>query len=284
MNNLVQLNNVNKQYGNTKALDGVTLNIPEGRIVGLVGPNGAGKTTLLRSLTGLIEYDGKISILGTEPKSDRPQLMNKTGVIHDIAILPPWMTVKQVLSFQGMVHPGFHRDQCEEMIKTTDITFNKKVKHLSKGMKTQLHLAIVLSTDTQLLILDEPTHGLDIIFRKRLYSSVLEDYFDDTKSVLISTHQVEEVEHILTDVIFIDHGKIILYESMEKLLEKFVLLTVNKDHEETVLKMNPLTKNRLLGKTVFLLENPNQTEIEKLGEVSTPSVSDIFMGLIGGKS
>jgi len=251
MNDLVQLNNVNKQFGNTKALDGITLNIPSGRIVGLVGPNGAGKTTLLRSLTGLIDYEGQISILGTEPKIDRPQLMNKTGVIHDIAVLPPWMTVKQVLKFQENTHQGFHRDRCEDMLKTTDITFDKKIKHLSKGMKTQLHLAIVLSTETQLLILDEPTHGLDIIFRKRLYSSVLEDYFDETKSVIISTHQVEEVEHILTDVIFINHGRLILYESMDALLERFVLLTVKRDDEEKIQKMKPLTKVQFLGITYF---------------------------------
>lgn len=284
MNSLVKLDNVNKSFGITKALDGISLEIQGGRIVGLVGPNGAGKTTLLRALTGLIDYEGKISILGTEPKNDRSQLMNKTGVIHDIAVLPPWMTVKQVLAFQKEMHNGFHRNRCENMLKTTEITLEKKVKHLSKGMKTQLHLAIVLSTDTQLLILDEPTHGLDIIFRKRLYSSVLEDYFDETKSVLISTHQVEEVEHILTDVIFINHGKIILYESMETLNEQYVLLTVKKDQADDVRKMNPLTENALLGKTTFLLEKPDREKINKLGELSTPSVSDIFMGLIGGKS
>lgn len=284
MNSLVQLNNVNKQYGSTRALDGVTLEIPAGRIVGLVGPNGAGKTTMLRALTGLIDYEGDISILGVEPKNDRPQLMNKTGVIHDIPVLPPWMTVAQVLQFQGEIHTGFHRDQCKAMLKTTEITFDKKIKHLSKGMKTQLHLAVVLSTDTQLLILDEPTHGLDILFRKRLYTAVLEDYFDETKSVLISTHQVEEVEHILTDVIFINHGKVVTYESMETLNEKYVLLTVNKEEAEKAQEFNPLTENSMLGKKIFLLKNPDRGKIEKLGEISTPSVSDIFMGLMGGAS
>lgn len=282
MNSLVQLNNVNKQYGSTKALDDVTLDIPGGRIVGLVGPNGAGKTTMLRALTGLIDYEGKITILNVEPKHNRPELMNKTGVIHDIPVLPPWMTVKQVLTFQENIHSGFHREKCEKMLKTTEVTLDKKVKHLSKGMKTQLHLAVVLSTDTQLLILDEPTHGLDILFRKQLYTSVLEDYFDETKSVLISTHQIEEVEHILTDVIFINHGKIILYETMEKLNEKYVLLTVNKADAEKVQKMNPLTESSILGKKIFLLINPDIKKIEKLGEVSTPSVADIFMAIMGG--
>jgi len=284
MDSLVQLTNVNKQYGSTKALDNVTLEIPAGRIVGLVGPNGAGKTTMLRALTGLIDYEGDISILGVEPKNDRPQLMNKTCVIHDIPVLPPWMTVAQVLQFQEEIHAGFHRDQCEEILKTTEITFDKKIKHLSKGMKTQLHLAMVLSTDTQLLILDEPTHGLDILFRKRLYTAVLEDYFDETKPVLISTHQVEEVEHILTDVIFINHGKVVTYESMETLNEKYVLLTVNKEDAEKAQAFNPLTENSMMGKKIFLLKNPDRDKIEKLGEISTPSVSDIFMGLMGGAS
>ena len=282
MNSLVQLNNVSKRFGSTKALDSITLDIPKGRIVGLVGPNGAGKTTMLLALTGLIDYEGEISILGVEPKKDRPMLMKKTGVIHDIAVLPPWMTVKQVLTFQENIHPGFHRERCEIILKSTEITLNKKVKHLSKGMKTQLHLAMVLTTDTQLLILDEPTHGLDILFRRRLYSSVLEDYFDETKSVLISTHQVEEVEHILTDVIFINHGEVILYESIEKLNERFVLLTVADSEAENVRKMNPLTENSLLGKKVFLLEKPDREKIEGLGKVTTPSIVDIFMAIMGG--
>ncbi|MFQ6677370.1 MAG: ABC transporter ATP-binding protein [Fidelibacterota bacterium] len=282
MNHLVELKNVNKRFGSTKALDDISLKIPGGRIVGLVGPNGAGKTTMLRALTGLISYDGEISILGVEPKKDRPKLMEKTGVIHDIPVLPPWMTVNQVLKFQENIHPGFHLSQCEKMLESTEITFNKKIKHLSKGMKTQLHLAIVLSSDTQLLILDEPTHGLDILFRKRLYSSVLEDYFDETKSVLISTHQVEEVEHILTDVIFINHGKIILYESMERLSEKYVLLTVADAEAEKVRKMNPLTENYLLGKRTFLLDTPDRKIIEELGKVSPPTVVDIFMAIMGG--
>lgn len=282
MNSLVQLKNVSKRFGTTKALNSISLDIPKGRIVGLVGPNGAGKTTMLRALTGLIDYEGEISILGVEPKNDRPKLMEKTGVIHDIAVLPPWMTVKQILSFQKEIHPYFHRDRCEIMLESTEITLYKKVKYLSKGMKTQLHLSLVLSTDTNLLILDEPTHGLDILFRKRLYSSVLEDYFDESKSVLISTHQVEEVEHILTDVIFINHGEIILYESLEHLNEKYALLTVAESDAEKVREMNPLTENSLLGTRIFMLEKPDMEKIEALGKVSAPSVVDIFMAIMGG--
>jgi ABC-2 type transport system ATP-binding protein len=210
--------------------------------------------------------------------------MENIGVIHDISVLPPWMTVEQVLEFQIGIHSKFDKEKCEKMLKKTEITLNKKVKQLSKGMKTQLHLSIVLATETQLLILDEPTHGLDILFRKRLYSSVLEDFFDETKSVLVSTHQVEEVGHILTDVIFINHGKIILYERMETLNETYVLLTVKKEIAEQVRTMNPLTESAMLGKTTFLLERPDREKIEKMGEISNPSVSDIFMGLMGGTS
>jgi len=282
MNNLVKLKGVSKQYGKTKALDNVSLDIPEGRIVGLVGPNGAGKTTMLRALTGLIDYEGKISVMDVEPKIDRPQLMSKTGVIHDISVLPPWMTVKQVLEFQHDIDEKFDKEKCEEVLKTTEVTLGKKVKQLSKGMKTQLHLAIVLSTNTKLLILDEPTHGLDIIFRKRFYSSILEDYFNDTKSVLISTHQIEEVEHILTDVVFINHGKVILYKSIIDLNEKYILLTVDNVNVEKVRAENPLTESALLGKKVFLMERLNAEKVLEYGEISTPSVSDIFLSIMGG--
>ncbi|MBN4080835.1 ABC transporter ATP-binding protein [Caldithrix abyssi] len=282
MNNLVQINQVSKQFGSTKALDGINLKIPAGQIVGLIGPNGAGKTTLMRALTGLIDYDGSISMLDIEPKNNRPELMEKTGVIHDITVLPPWMTVKQVLAFQAGVHPKFNREHCETILQSTEITMAKKVKQLSKGMKTQLHLALVLATDTQLLILDEPTHGLDILFRKRLYSSILEDYFDQTKSVLISTHQVEEVEHILTDVIFINKGQIVMHKSMDELKQGFVLVTVPNADADTIRAMNPLTESTLLGKKMFLLQDPDRDIVLSLGEVTTPSISDIFVAIMGG--
>lgn len=284
MSDLIQLKNVGKRYKSIKALDEVSLSIPEGRIVGLIGPNGAGKTTLLQAMTGLIDYTGDISILGIEPKLNRAALMEKAGVIHDIAILPPWMTVKQVLSFQRDINPGFHHDKCLKILESTEITMNKKVKHLSKGMKTQLNLSLVLSTDTKLLILDEPTHGLDILFRKRLYSSILEDFFDESKSILISTHQVEEVEHILTDVIFINKGRVILYESMEDLLNRYTLLTIPKSKVEEVRKLNPLAESSLLGQKVFLLENIDRKEIEGIGKISAPTIADIFVASVGGKT
>ncbi len=284
MDSLITLDKVSKMYSGTAALSDVTLDIPAGKIVGLVGPNGAGKTTLLRAVTGLIDYSGNISILGVEPKVSRSELMLKTGVIHDISVLPPWMTVKQTIRFQAGVHPGFNSEKCMNLLEKTSITLDKKVKHLSKGMKTQLHIALVLSTDTRLLILDEPTHGLDILFRKQLYSSVLEDYFDHEKSILISTHQVEEVEHILSDVIFIRDGRVFLYESMENLSARFIQVTVPASDAAELKQLNPLAEQTVFGKVTFLMENQDRSRLEQIGEVKTPSVADIFVAMMGGLS
>ncbi len=281
MESLITIRNLNKNYGKTKALTDVNLEIPAGRIVGLVGPNGSGKTTLLRSMTGLISYEGQISILGVEPKESRAELMRNTGVIHDISVLPPWMTIRQVIEFQSGIHAGFDRERCMALLQKTSIKIESKVKQLSKGMKTQLHIALVLATDTRLLIMDEPTHGLDILFRKELYSNVLEDYFDSEKSILISTHQVEEVEHILSDVIFIKAGRIFMFESMENLQNKYCQVSVPVDKTEKVRTLKPLLETSFFGKTVFLLENADRAELEKIGDVKTPSVVDIFVAVMG---
>ncbi len=282
MEPLIQIQNVSKSYGSTRALEDVSLDIPAGRIVGLVGPNGAGKTTLLRALTGSIDYHGHIRILGLEPHSQRDKLMAFTGVIHDVAVLPPWMKVRHVLDYMQGVHPRFNRRHCEEFLATTAIKQGKKVKQLSKGMKTQLHLAVVMATDTRLLILDEPTHGLDILFRKRFYTTILDEYFDGDKSILISTHQVEEVEHILSDVIFIGEGHVLLYTSMDDLRETFVRVISSAGKAEEVRKLNPLTEHELFGRKVFLLRDVGRTILEPLGEVQVPSVADVFVALMGG--
>ncbi len=279
---LINIQHLSKSYGSTKALNDVNLTIPAGRIVGLVGPNGSGKTTMLRAMTGLISYEGNISVLGVEPKDNRAELMRSTGVIHDISVLPSWMTIHQALAFQGGIHSGFNHKRCIELLQKTSIQLDSKVKQLSKGMKTQLHLAMVLATDTRLLILDEPTHGLDILFRKELYSNVLEDYFDSEKSIVISTHQVEEVEHILSDVIFIKSGQIFMYESMENLRQRFCQVSVPEETAEQIRSLKPLLETALFGKTVFLLENADQAELAKLGDVRTPSVVDIFIAVMGG--
>ena len=285
MASLIELRNVTKSYGDLRALDNVTLDIPAGRIVGLVGPNGAGKTTLLRALTGELDYQGEAKVLGLEPREKRAELMEKTGVIHDIAVLPDWFKITDLIDFMEGVHPGFNREKAKAFLDTTTISVDKKVKTLSKGMKTQLHLALTLATDSKLLILDEPTHGLDILFRKQLYTSVLEDYFDDEKSLLISTHQIEEVEHILSDVIFIHKGKMLLYSSIKELGERFTQLTLPSDQADDLRKeLNPISEYSLLGRKVFLLEDADTKALAKVGDLQTPSVADIFVALMGGES
>ena len=278
---LIHLQDVTKTYGSTVALKGVSLDIPPGRIVGLVGPNGAGKTTLLRAVTGSVSYTGTISVLGLDPRSQRKALMTQIGVIHDVAVLPPWMRVRQVLTYMEGVHPHFNRRRCEDSLATTSIQLGKKVKQLSKGMKTQLHLALVLATQTRLLILDEPTHGLDILFRKRFYTSVLEDYYDQEKSIFLSTHQVEEVEHILSDIIFIRDGELLLFSSMDDFRVRFVQLTASVEQADQVRQLGPLAEHDLFGRKVFLLRDVDRSALEPLGELQEPSVADVFVALMG---
>lgn len=282
MDTLIHLQDVNKSYGSTRALDAISMDIPAGRIVGLVGPNGAGKTTLLRAITGNIDYQGNIEVLGMNPRNQREKLMSSTGVIHDVAVLPPWMKVRHVLDYMEGVHPQFDRQRCEKFLATTAIGQGKKVKQLSKGMKTQLHLAVVMATETRLLVLDEPTHGLDILFRKRFYTTVLDEYFDGDKSILISTHQVEEVEHILSDVIFIDDGRIILNMTMDDLRTEFVQLVVPAEKADEVRRLQPLTEHELFGRKVFLLRGVKREAVEPLGDVQVPSVADVFVAMVGG--
>jgi ABC-2 type transport system ATP-binding protein len=236
-------------------------------------------------LTGELDYEGSAKVLGVEPREKRAELMQNTGVIHDIAVLPSWMKVKELLNFMEGIHSGFNREKAETFLKTTTIPMGKKIKTLSKGMKTQLHLAVTLATETKLLILDEPTHGLDILFRKQLYSSVLEDYFDEEKTLLISTHQIEEVEHILSDVIFINKGKILLYTSIEDLGKRYSQLTIPADQADSLReKLQPISEYSLLGRKVFLLDNTETKSLVGYGDVQTPSVADIFVALMGGQA
>ena len=281
MSNIVSIQNLDKKFKNVHALKSVNLEIPAGRIVGFVGPNGAGKTTFLRAITGQIQFDGKVSIFGLDPKKQRAELMKITGIIHDTSVLPPWMKVAELFEFLVRAHPNFDKNKCKKLIEKTSISLSQKIKNLSKGMKTQLHLAVVMATETKFLILDEPTHGLDILFRKKLYSQVLEEYFDEEKSIIISTHQIEEVEHILSDVIFIKNGKILFSATMEDLSKRFVQIIVANEKREAIRKMNPLSEISLFGKTGFLLENANRERLRSLGEISVPSVADIFVALMG---
>lgn len=283
MNPIVEIQNLNKSFGKLKALNQINLTINPGKIVGLIGPNGSGKTTMLRALTGLIEYEGNISILGHEPKLFRAELMKNVGVIHDIPVIPQWMKVWQALEFQRQFNTNFNIEKCNEQLSKTNIKNNQKVGTLSKGMKTQLHLAMVLSTDTQFLVLDEPTHGLDILFRKQFYNSILEEYFNETRSIFISTHQIEEIEHILSDVIFIRKGEIILLDSLENLNQKYSSISVNEKNANDIRKLNPLSEQKILGSINFLLKDIEKSKIDKYGQISKPSISDIFVAIMGGK-
>ncbi len=284
MESLIHMENVTKKYGSHVALKDATLDIPSGKIVGLVCPNGAGKTTLMRALTGLISYQGEISVLGMEPQENRHTLMERTGVIHDVSVLPPWMKVHQILDFQSKIHPRFSKSQCEKLLSQTSVKENRKIKHLSKGMKTQLHLSLMLATDSDVLILDEPTHGLDILFRKQFYNSVLEDYFDGQKSIIVSTHQIEEVEHILSDVIFIKEGEILMYDEIDNLHKRFIQVTVSDQNLDQARQRNPLQETSLIGKKVLLYKDVDRADVEHLGEVKSPSLADIFVVLMGGKA
>lgn len=282
MSTLVKTQGLTKHYRQVDALVDVDLEIPSGKIIGLVGPNGAGKTTLLRALTGQLEYDGKVRVLDLEPYSKRNELMESTGVIHDVAVLPEWMRVEQLLDFMESMHPGFDRSKAMKYLKRTSIPLTQKVKNLSKGMKTQLHLSVILATDSRLLILDEPTHGLDILFRKQLYTTVLEDYFDEEKSILISTHQIEEVEHILSDVIFIKDGRILLQDSMESLTERYRQVSVASEKMEEFEKaVKTLTQTRVLGRSICLVQDVDEEILKEYGDVQAPSVADIFVALMG---
>lgn len=283
MNPIVEIQNLNKSFGKLKALNQINLTINPGKIVGLIGPNGSGKTTMLRALTGLIEYEGNISILGQEPKLFRAELMKNVGVIHDIPVIPQWMKVWQTLEFQRQFNTKFNIEKCNEQLSKTNIKNNQKVGTLSKGMKTQLHLAMVLSTDTQFLVLDEPTHGLDILFRKQFYNSILEEYFNETRSIFISTHQIEEIEHILSDVIFIRKGEIILLDSLENLNQKYSSISVNEKNANDIRKLNPLSEQKILGSINFLLKDIEKSKIDKYGQISKPSISDIFVAIMGEK-
>ncbi len=282
MEDLVKTENLSKSYGDVHALVDVNLKIPAGKIVGLVGPNGAGKTTLLRALTGQLEYSGEVRVLDLEPYSNRSELMRSTGVIHDVAVLPNWMRVDQLLDFTAEMHPQFDRERVMQYLKQTSIPLTQRIKNLSKGMKTQLHLSLVLATETRILILDEPTHGLDILFRKQLYSSVLEDYFDQEKSILISTHQIEEVEHILSDVIFIKEGRVILHESMEDLNNRYSQVSIAAEKLEELEKIaKPITVTKVLGRIICLMQDVDESDLTELGEVQAPSIADIFVALMG---
>lgn len=277
MENIVEARNVYKRYGDIVALDHIDLDVEKGKIIGLIGPNGAGKTTLLKCLLGLAACDGNIKVLGKEPATSRTRLLEEVCFIADTAILPRWMKVSQALEYLEKVHPRFNRELAETFLKNTSIKHNKRVQQLSKGMITQLHLALVMSIDARLLILDEPTLGLDILYRKEFYTRLIHDYFDHERTILVTTHQVEEIESLLTDLLFIRDGKLILNTTMESLPEVYMELHTRSDLVEQARALGPISERSLLGDTVFIFENNTREELEPLGRLRTPSVADIFV-------
>jgi len=282
MTNVVSARNVCKFYKDVRAVDEVSFDIEKGRITGLIGPNGAGKTTLLKALLGLTDCQGSLSVLGLDPFQQRKELMQNICFIADVAVLPRWIRVKQLLDFIESVHPRFSRSHAEELLAKTKIKAHSKVRELSKGMVTQLHLSIIIAIDAKLLVLDEPTLGLDIIFRKEFYSNLLNDYFDGERTIIITTHQVEEIENLLTDVMFINDGKIILDTSMDVLPEQYVELLASGEGAEAARRLNPIHERDVFGKKVLMFEGVSRDRLESMGEVRTPDVADLFVAKIKG--
>jgi ABC-2 type transport system ATP-binding protein len=277
MSAVITASGLSKQYKSSLALDNVSFQIAPGRIVGLIGPNGAGKTTALKAILGLTDFTGELNVLGFDPRKQRDRLMGEVCFIADVAVLPRWIRVHQAIDFVANVHPRFDRKKCEAFLARTKLTPNQRVRQMSKGMIVQLHLALVMAIDARLLILDEPTLGLDILYRKQFYQNLLEDYFDENKTIIVTTHQVEEVEHILTDLMFIRDGKIVLDADMDAIGERFIEVMVSADKAPAARALKPLDERQVFGKSIFLFDGVERAHLEAMGEVRRPSVSDLFV-------
>jgi ABC-2 type transport system ATP-binding protein len=277
MSPLIQARDLGKKFGSRVALDHVNFAVQPGRIVGLIGPNGAGKTTALRAVLGLTSYDGTLEVLGREPFRERAALMSEASFIADVAVLPSWISVDQAIEFVGGVHPRFRADRARSLLAKTDITGGRRLRELSKGMKTAVHLALIMAIDARLLVLDEPTLGLDILARRGFYDALVNDYMDDTRTILITTHQVEEIENLLTDLLFIDRGRIVLDCSMEDIASRYAAIAVTEDQLAAARAEQPFHERPLLGKRILYFERPNLQRLGAFGEVSTPSVADLFV-------
>jgi ABC-2 type transport system ATP-binding protein len=280
---VIAARNLRKAYKNKLALDNTTFQVQSGRIVGLIGPNGAGKTTALKAILGLIPFEGELGVIGRDPRTERDELMNDVCFIADVAVLPRWMRVREAIEFVAGVHPRFDRARCERFLAGTQLKPQMRVRELSKGMIVQLHLALVMAIDARLLVLDEPTLGLDILYRKQFYQRLLEDYFDEDKTILITTHQVEEVEHILTDVMFIRDGRIILDAPMDDVGQRYVEVLVNADSLERARGLKPIDERALpFGKMVMLFDGVALSQLQSLGETRTPGLADLFVATMKG--
>ena len=279
---LVSARNVSKHYGALRAVDDVSFDIGKGRIMGLIGPNGAGKTTLLKAVLGLTDCEGSLSVLGLDPFRQRKELMQQVSFIADVAVLPRWIRVSRLLDFVATIHPRFSRERAEELLSRTRVRKDARVRELSKGMVTQLHLSIIVAIDAKLLVLDEPTLGLDIIFRKEFYTNLLNDYFDDERTILVTTHQVEEIENLLTDVMFINEGRIVLQTGIDALPERYVELMTSGENAERARRLKPIFEREVFGKKILTFEGVGREELRGLGDLRTPAIADLFVAKIKG--
>ena len=280
----IEARGLRKTFGATIALDGIDLRVEEGRILGLIGPNGAGKSTALNAILGLTPFQGELKVLGRNPWTERDKLMRDVCFIADVAVLPRWMRVSQALDYVGGVHPKFDRVKAEAFLAKTTIKRGSRIRELSKGMVVQLHLALVMAIDAKLLILDEPTLGLDLLYRKQFYDALLNDYFDHSRTVVVTTHQVEEVQNILTDLMFIDRGKIVLNSSMEDFEARYAEVLVSPEQVAAARALRPIYERQVFSRTVMLFDRVARDELRPFGEVRTPSIADLFVALIGGKT
>jgi ABC-2 type transport system ATP-binding protein len=278
---VIEARGLRKAFGTTIALDSVNLRVEEGRILGLIGPNGAGKTTALNAILGLTQYQGELRVLARDPWTERDQLMRDVCFIADVAVLPRWMRVSQALDYVAGVHPRFDRAKAEGFLAKTDIRHASRVRELSKGMVTQLHLALVMAIDAKLLVLDEPTLGLDILYRKQFYDSLLNDYFDRNRTIIVTTHQVEDVQHVLTDLMFINRGRIVLDCSMEEFESRFLEVMVNPEQVAAARALKPIHERQVIGRSILLFDRAPRQQLAAVGDVRTPSISDLFVAVMG---
>ena len=279
---VISAKGLSKRYGKSVAVDNVSFEIPAGRIVGLIGPNGSGKTTTLKAMLGLIPFEGELKVLGLDPRTRREELMQHVSFIADVAVLPRWLRVREAIDFVAGVHPKFDRAKAERYIKNTKLKPAMKVKEMSKGMIVQLHLALVMAIDAKLLVLDEPTLGLDILYRKQFYQNLLEDYFDAQKTIVVTTHQVEEIEHILSDLMFIREGKITLSASMDEIADRFIEVMVSPANRAAASALKPIDERQVFGKSVMLFDGVPRAQLEQLGETRNPGIADLFVAHMKG--
>jgi ABC-2 type transport system ATP-binding protein len=280
----IEARGLRKVFGTTTALDGIDLHIEEGRILGLIGPNGAGKSTALHAMLGLIPYQGELRVLGRDPWTERARLTREVAFIADVAVLPRWIRVSQVLDYAAGVHPRFCRRKAEAFLAKTSIQRASRVRELSKGMVTQLHLALVMAIDAKLLVLDEPTIGLDILVRKQFYDSLLNDYFDRSRTIVVTTHQVEEIQDVLTDVMFINHGRIVFDCSMQDFEARYAEVMVNPEHVAAAKALRPIHERQVFGRSILLFDQADRKQLATLGDVRTPSIADLFVAVMGNSA